>query len=1155
MMQQRCLEQRHRYFQKRMVLNVLYKNWKVQPILAVYRYVKMQEKPALALSFIAVLQKNDGLFAVSKSFRSWIAYVRRRRHWHHFVFSNCVISDYTPTKRKALAALQHRPVPTVCPISLFSGRFRRETMAAYSDVMTSKVDRNAIFLLVTSDNPPKVTPPKNQNEQRRTFFKIWRSLPPENSLLTRLIAIHTSKVLTERANLAESLAERTFRAYRISMALLSELRLASGGKFAAARKTINENNSRMFRNRNYCLHRDQILLYSHESHANAVGLHQIGHFRATDAVKAYGGLPPSEGTQPIISLASLAAVMEQPDEPVFIKVRGCRAPLTSFKGQIHEVHQIIHQDLVRSEVGAEVSSRFARLAGPSQSSTLSFGGARSLIRAELFSKQKRLAKQKRSAINHKLLESFPAESRKAKTLNGSLAKKAKYQEEDISPKQEGESRESAELLLKEQLPTFANLLTDATNMVLGSSSSGTDVEDVPENLRASLSGRISTGDLLNSLSARTADQERLLSPHEINESLLEGYNDVVLNSVAGARPIQDQQTQKKYQIFLEILFERGIRDSPYAIALKRKLQQVRGLHKQSMAACGIITTGLLRPVSGLMERFRADRGPPEPPTLTRSTQAEGPKQGDVKTFPVIYHGRRYRALPPTASDLDSVQLLRSPALSASGDVSGYASGEEWRTGQRGLYGREGGDEEELGEWGDGEMIDEVTGQVIKKARKRRAKPGFGLNTPYSSQGIHDDSALARINKIALAIIAGAVVDDPTLGMLVDVDPLGVPPLPLESIPAPTEPQVVEQEPKGPGYRTRHPHKVVIAPTKKTVPIVSQMKSTLTEDQKKQITEGEDFAQITLTDGTSKYKRSRMVPQKQLPKYPAFKPPSEPTPPPLWPEGKVVSFRSGSRQVGTDTPDFVQVRIQQGKQRGITRPVTANLKISESRPVSKVAKSRVDLSRLKPMVTDVVRMIAESKDRQAFVMLKAKIQQMRKKINLDDRIKQSELFSQLQTVHILADREKNAMQSTYAMLDLARGNHHIVHMLWEAIDLAIRQRIGQRMRTPSRSTVDPCLYCDISWMADNQLRYKAVAIMYNPDNSDELDAVVAPTEPTAKREKTPHSRSEVGAPRNWDTVLGTYDLSELLAVTPYVFPEAEVDDFLQNYQRSLSLSMH
>jgi hypothetical protein len=93
------------------------------------------------------------------------------------------------------------------------------------------------------------------------------------------------------------------------------------------------------------------------------------------------------------------------------------------------------------------------------------------------------------------------------------------------------------------------------------------------------------------------------------------------------------------------------------------------------------------------------------------------------------------------------------------------------------------------------------------------------------------------------------------------------------------------------------------------------------------------------------------------------------------------------------------------------------------------------------------------------------------------------------------------------------------------------------------------------MADNQLRYKAVAIMYNPDSSDGLDALVAPTEPRTMKEKTPQARPEVGPPRNWDAVLGTYDLNELLAVTPYVFPEPEIDDFLENYQRSLRLSMH
>jgi hypothetical protein len=222
------------------------------------------------------------------------------------------------------------------------------------------------------------------------------------------------------------------------------------------------------------------------------------------------------------------------------------------------------------------------------------------------------------------------------------------------------------------------------------------------------------------------------------------------------------------------------------------------------------------------------------------------------------------------------------------------------------------------------------------------------------------------------------------------------------------------------------------------------------------------------------------------------------------------------------------------------------------------------AQLKPILRDIVGMIASSTDPKPLQVLRSATREMKKKLTLETQIRRSELFTQLRTILANANRYQDPGRATRQLLDLANANPWFVPILWEVVDVTTRDRVPPRgvgrpytavKRQFDRNDPDlGALYCDLSWMTEEQLRYRAVAILYNLSKK-QLDAMIAATEELPQRPKTPHERDDVIVSQQWDDIIKPLDLDDMMIVTKCLVPESQVDDVLVQFQRSLSISMH
>jgi hypothetical protein len=236
----------------------------------------------------------------------------------------------------------------------------------------------------------------------------------------------------------------------------------------------------------------------------------------------------------------------------------------------------------------------------------------------------------------------------------------------------------------------------------------------------------------------------------------------------------------------------------------------------------------------------------------------------------------------------------------------------------------------------------------------------------------------------------------------------------------------------------------------------------------------------------------------------------------------------------------------------------------ARPLSSLTNARTESTKLKPIVRDIVGMIASSADPTPLLTLRSATWAMKKKLALEDQIRRSELFTQVRTILANGNRNHDTGQATRQLLDLANANPWFVPMLWEVVDVTTKDRVPPhgvgRPYTGVRRQLDRndpdlgALYCDLSWMTEEQLRYRAVAVLYNLSKK-QLDAMIAATEELPQRPKAPHEPNEVIVSQQWDDVIKRLDLDDMVVVTKCLVPESQVDDILVKFRRELRISMH
>jgi hypothetical protein len=140
----------------------------------------------------------------------------------------------------------------------------------------------------------------------------------------------------------------------------------------------------------------------------------------------------------------------------------------------------------------------------------------------------------------------------------------------------------------------------------------------------------------------------------------------------------------------------------------------------------------------------------------------------------------------------------------------------------------------------------------------------------------------------------------------------------------------------------------------------------------------------------------------------------------------------------------------------------------------------------------------------------------------------------------------------ALAGIAHTNRQIARITVEEIDAAIRA-----MTTGKGFQIDPgdaLKFGDLSWLSEEDTLAKGTVVHYN-EAVPALDALIKNTDPRVRPSLSRPKTADPGVRVQWDDVLKDYDLAEMMLVTPYVIPEAEIDDVIAKYRKSLTLSMH
>ena len=630
---------RHEYYQKRQIMSIFLKNRKISHCLNVYQYLRIMKRPSLAIYFLSILRKDIYSEALSHSFNAWVEYVRRRRHWMHFVFQNEELSEYEPKKRAVLALLTNGPPPQITPISLYSGRFKNETVMMYQNVMKESVDQNKVYIIVNGETPDeikkKAASTRSRVEQRKIFFKLWLAQKNNMSLLMRSAIIYYAKMKSQKMKDSETEPEQCYRQYRKVIAFLASMNLASDGKFEAARKSIHENYKRSLQNRKRCEHRDNLIILSHDSHNDATDLHNIKErFKVDETTLKSRTIQEAadylqDSFQPLIQLTELGKILEQPNENKFIVVRGCTSKISTFKDIIHECHTKIQNDKARSEIGHDVATKFDRLLTAHDTTThVSRNQAQSNSRIETFSKYKGEYSpkyQQPSGINNKLAAKFPLQNRKAQVIGNETDQfeflNSHHPEEEETFDSNLLSENRSAMFYGSSSSAFYNGLSSLSSLMQNTSLNifHSMAEQSNEHILSNINEEISQlqgideSDNIIELPIKreipkAADVEPIKA-NEIDYTLIDGFDKATMLSLKQIKDMKSPRPDEKYRLFLEILFGKAGRavNNSQINNLRRKILEEYNFRKTTKRTTGIEIKGSARPVSALIESYRNDK--------------------------------------------------------------------------------------------------------------------------------------------------------------------------------------------------------------------------------------------------------------------------------------------------------------------------------------------------------------------------------------------------------------------------------------------------------------------------------------------------------------------------------------------------------------------
>ena len=327
----REFRRRHEVYLKRAGFGAFMKNRRVGEVLDCYSYLRIQQKPSLALFLGAVVAGDEVTASIAHCFTAWLQFLRRRKQWQQFVYEDINTSYYAAAKRKALVALANRQDSEGGAVA-----FRRESVGLYQKVMRNPVSEMA--LLITDKERAKAYQSAESGvsgrvQQMKLFFRVWMNeVKDTSSLFQRCAVLYSLKMKANSGG--ESVAVRTKKVFHKGVEFLASLNLANEESFAALLKSIQENNNRVAVNREVVRYRNRVILETGE----------MPEFTIKDPVEIDGCVKEYKALIPCDQLGDL---LDKQNEPVFVMVVGCTSPMPSFE-----------RDSLRKEIDGEEQKHF-----------------------------------------------------------------------------------------------------------------------------------------------------------------------------------------------------------------------------------------------------------------------------------------------------------------------------------------------------------------------------------------------------------------------------------------------------------------------------------------------------------------------------------------------------------------------------------------------------------------------------------------------------------------------------------------------------------------------------------------------------------------------------------------------------------------------------
>lgn len=1270
---EKCLKQfkeRSNFLSKQYSFFIFLKNRRISLILKSYTYLKIQQRPSLAIGFISKLIHNDELSALARSFNAWMSFTRKRHNWQQFVFSDIAKSNYAQLQQKGLWAIrQESGSPPLIPISILSKQFQSETLSLYTDVMKDvfSFENKAPFLMFDESDPhaaelkKELVDIKTKKQARDIFLKAWTNTQHDISLFSRIAILNKVKQKTLKERNEEEYQECVQRIFNAAMGFFIQQGLASERKLREVQDIIKENCRRAYQNRRYCLHRDKFILTAHEAHGEANNLHDlIPKFITRDEIQLPSKYPDIVPLIPIANLEPGRNDENFTNIALFLK-KGMKE-LPSFTPQIIAAREEAEAFAERTEVGREIANHFDRLLAGYENGENASKGLKSMIKFEAFSLARKIEAPKKpipkpTGVSPKLLETFPADNRKPRVIKKKtehFAYNLNESEENLNSAQEEEEireikrlsvlakKNSSKNIMKPRpIPKAASSINFVSEITFPSTPNQSNITKEPEEVKTILKEMVKKQESeLSSDSYEKEDKrepllikikendnsdssETLPSPlPESPPNLNEGFSDKIMKSANLSAPFENPSIELKYRAFLEILFGKGTKDiapSQLQAMRKRLITEMRN-RRSSLASHGVETQYVSMPVSGLIEKYRESTIPDKEQITTNYISKDKSKQYDDQSqYITKYCSRKYRRIPSNTNDEDSGSSddekfheefqYKTDLISKIQDEDNFQN-KELSDDEEYEYEYEYYDEEEeISKKTEKDISNSDQDQSksnpgeIKKTKRRKRK--IAKNSLPSDDKLKNDGTMINtINSIAFSILNDNIMNDSIEANLVETDE-------LDDRPHVDFDSLKDNENENKSKKITHPK---IEKPKKKPRHFSMKRSTLriSPDYENRplselaaLRDGRGLPTLQISGsgnrripGIQPYvseiriaQTHHKTEQRQLQPLKNF---------PL--EGQVVSFAGHGRQVGTESPNFVKIRIQNLKQRNLTRPMSSlkNEDLGEFRgQYVKNENWRIAHEQTKDILSHMCKLLVEGDSN--FEKFKRKVIMMLKKPSSksSNNTQPSNLdppgfYNRLQDIYIKFITSKNNLQCENDIYDLVSQNLKYQKLLLLNCEIAMKlnsnssdmdetksnsnlsQTSSQNptlsistkktSKTPIKAVISTARYMEMNgikkskpsavanclgqeWIQltkRNENPVNSITLQFNEDNPS-FDALLSKPETTqdkTRKDSAKKSKQDSQSQKNWDELLDEYTMDELMLVTPYIFSEQIIDEVLR-----------